>query len=266
MASEGSPPALAPLPLPLPLLLLLLLLGLGALVRWGWRWPRRTPRLPPGPAPWPVVGNFGFVLLPPFLRGGHTLARPARGPQLILADLARAYGNVCSFFIGRYLVVVLSDFRSVRQALVQQAHVFSDRPRVPLVSLLTKEKGERCPAPGEGGGTRGLGPSRRPRPGPRAPGRPLLGGSIEAHRALPAARDIAWRSERRAGPGGASSPPAGAACVDGDGDGNARFQLSLRWLSLLTSRGPATFLAPRGVFFPSRSWHGEGGCGVCAHP
>lgn len=129
----------------------LLLLGLAALLGWSWLWRHRARGIPPGPAPWPVVGNFGFVLLPPFLRRKSWLQRRARaagvepsalGPQLYLADLARVYGNVFSFFIGHYLVVVLSDFQSVREALVQQAEIFSDRPRVPLVSLVTKEKGE----------------------------------------------------------------------------------------------------------------------------
>uniref|UniRef100_A0A8C5ZDU9 Cytochrome P450 n=1 Tax=Marmota marmota marmota TaxID=9994 RepID=A0A8C5ZDU9_MARMA len=63
-----------------------------------------------------------------------------QAPQVILAKLARVYGNIFSFFIGHYLVVVLNDFHSVREALVQQAEVFSDRPRVPLISMLTKEK------------------------------------------------------------------------------------------------------------------------------
>ncbi|ELV13699.1 Cytochrome P450 2U1, partial [Tupaia chinensis] len=60
---------------------------------------------------------------------------------VLLAGLARVYGNVFSFFVGHYLVVVLSDFHSVKEALVQQAEVFSDRPRMPLVSIITKEKG-----------------------------------------------------------------------------------------------------------------------------
>ncbi|XP_039094712.1 cytochrome P450 2U1 [Hyaena hyaena] len=128
----------------------LLLLGLAALLRWSWLWRHRARGIPPGPTPWPVVGNFGFVLLPPFLRRKSWLHRRATaagvepsalGPQLLLADLAHIYGNVFSFFIGHYLVVVLSDFQSVREALVQQAEIFSDRPRVPLVSLVTKEKG-----------------------------------------------------------------------------------------------------------------------------
>ncbi|XP_006778968.2 PREDICTED: cytochrome P450 2U1 [Myotis davidii] len=55
--------------------------------------------------------------------------------------MARVYGNIYSFFVGPYLVVVLNDFHSVREALVQQAEAFSDRPRMPLVSRVTKEKG-----------------------------------------------------------------------------------------------------------------------------
>ncbi|XP_040482152.1 cytochrome P450 2U1 [Ursus maritimus] len=154
--AEGSPWPLRLLHTPPELLRLdptggaLLLLSLAALLGWGWLWRHRARGIPPGPTPWPVVGNFGFVLLPPFLRRKSWLHRRARaagmepsalGPQLLLADLARVYGNVFSFFIGHYLVVVLSDFHSVREALVQQAEIFSDRPRVPLVSLVTKEKG-----------------------------------------------------------------------------------------------------------------------------
>ncbi|XP_016069983.1 PREDICTED: cytochrome P450 2U1, partial [Miniopterus natalensis] len=110
----------------------------------------RPPGIPPGPTPWPVVGNFGFVLLPAFLRGRSWKDPPTRGAgtdpspassQVILTYLAKVYGNIYSFFLGHYLVVVLNDFHSVREALVQQAEVFSDRPRLPLVSFITKEKG-----------------------------------------------------------------------------------------------------------------------------
>lgn len=129
----------------------LLLLGLAALLSWSWLRRCRPAGIPPGPTPWPVVGNFGFVLLPPLLRGRGWLNLPeteagsdpsSAGSQVLLTYLARVYGNIFSFFLGHYLVVVLNDFHSVREALVQQAEVFSDRPRVPLVSLVTKEKGE----------------------------------------------------------------------------------------------------------------------------
>ncbi|KAM8803860.1 cytochrome P450 2U1 [Rhynchonycteris naso] len=155
-AAGGSPWPLSLLPGPLGLLRLdptggaLLLLGLAALLGWSWLWRCRPPGIPPGPTPWPVVGNFGFVLVPSFLRGKNWLTRRVRdrgidpsnlGSQVLLTYLAQVYGNIYSFFIGHHMVIVLNDFHSVREALVQQAEVFSDRPSVPLVSLLTKEKG-----------------------------------------------------------------------------------------------------------------------------
>uniref|UniRef100_A0A8C3WPV0 Cytochrome P450 n=1 Tax=Catagonus wagneri TaxID=51154 RepID=A0A8C3WPV0_9CETA len=128
----------------------LLLLVLAALLGWSWLWRRPEPGIPPGPTPWPVVGNFGFVLLPPFLRRKswpygqaktNTSNTSGLSAQLLLAELAHVYGKIYSFFIGHYLVVVLNDFHSVREALVQQAEVFSDRPRMPLSYILTKGKG-----------------------------------------------------------------------------------------------------------------------------
>ncbi|KAM5287571.1 cytochrome P450 2U1 [Hipposideros larvatus] len=153
---EGLPWPLSLLPAPRGLLRLdptggaLLLLGLAALLGWRWLWRSRPLDIPPGPTPWPIVGNIGFVLLPPCLRGRTWIHRQARaagmdpssmGAQLFLTELARVYGNIFSFYIGRHLVVVLNDFHSVREALVQQAEVFSDRPRMPLIYHVTKERG-----------------------------------------------------------------------------------------------------------------------------
>lgn len=123
----------------------LLLCGMALLLGWVWlRW-QRACGIPPGPAPRPLVGNIGHLLVPRFLRlqfwlgqGGQT---DTVGWHVRLAKLAGIYGNVFSLFVGHHLVVVLSDFHSVREALVQQAEVFSDRPRMPLISIMTKEKG-----------------------------------------------------------------------------------------------------------------------------
>ncbi|KAM7155080.1 cytochrome P450 2U1 [Molossus nigricans] len=151
--AEGSPWSLSLLPPPLlrldPTGGALLLLGLAALLGWSWLRRCRPAGIPPGPTPWPLVGNIGFVLLPPFLRKRCWMYRPKRGAgvdpstssQVVLTHLAQVYGNIFSFFLGHYLVVVLNDFHSVREALVQQAEVFSDRPRMPIVSHMTKEKG-----------------------------------------------------------------------------------------------------------------------------
>ncbi|XP_075356817.1 cytochrome P450 2U1 isoform X2 [Mycteria americana] len=85
---------------------------------WLLRRPRAPPGLPPGPAPWPLVGNFAFALLPP--------------PLL---------KSVFRLFVGSRLFVVLNTFGAVREALVQKAEVFSDRPSVPIVLMITRKKG-----------------------------------------------------------------------------------------------------------------------------
>lgn len=133
----------------------LLLCGLAVLLGWVWLRRQRACGIPPGPKPRPLVGNFGHLLVPRFLRLqfwlGSGSQTDAVGQHVYLARLARVYGNIFSFFIGHRLVVVLSDFHSVREALVQQAEVFSDRPRMPLISIMTKEKGERAAGSGPPG-------------------------------------------------------------------------------------------------------------------
>nr|XP_056711000.1 cytochrome P450 2U1 [Euleptes europaea] len=146
MASVEEPPpppcALAPGPVSWALLA-----GVGLALALGWlRGRRPRPRLPPGPRPWPLVGNLGFALLRnPLgrLRAGSAAGQAPRphSAHLALTELARAYGSVFCFFVGSRPVVMLSDFGAVRDALVDQADVFSDRPSVPLVTLLTKKKG-----------------------------------------------------------------------------------------------------------------------------
>ncbi|XP_077156774.1 cytochrome P450 2U1-like isoform X2 [Paroedura picta] len=133
-----------------------LLLAL-ALALWGLLG-RRPPRgLPPGPKPWPLVGNFAFAVLPHFL-GRQGLRRvckmyssedaaPGRGssrlpsPHLLFTQLAKEHGSILCFFHGSRPVVMLNDFEAVRDALVLQADVFSDRPSLAIAKFITEEKG-----------------------------------------------------------------------------------------------------------------------------
>lgn len=109
--------------------------------------------IPPGPKPLPVVGNFGSLLVPPFLL--KLFVRKAEeyekqrasplSPQVGLTDLSKVYGNVYSLFVGSQLVVVLNGYELIRDALSNHAEVFSDRPDIPLITILTKRKGESSP-------------------------------------------------------------------------------------------------------------------------
>nr|ARO89866.1 cytochrome P450 Cyp2u1 [Andrias davidianus] len=140
---------LAMLPSPGAALLLGTLLLLGALLlqrRFG-----RVPAgcFPPGPRPWPVVGNFGWLFIPGMWcagRGRRGLAVPTlrgalRAPHLALTHLARQYGNIYSLFIGSRMLVVLGDFPTVREAMVTYAEVFSERPSLPMITIITKRRG-----------------------------------------------------------------------------------------------------------------------------
>ncbi|MCI4376103.1 hypothetical protein PGIGA_G00184380 [Pangasianodon gigas] len=105
--------------------------------------------IPPGPKPLPVVGNFGSLFVPPFIL--KLFARKTEeyeekrasplSPQVGLMELSKVYGNMYSLFVGSQLVVVLNGYEVIRDALSNHAEVFSDRPDIPLITILTKRKG-----------------------------------------------------------------------------------------------------------------------------
>lgn len=100
---------------------------------------RSLGNIPPGPRPWPVVGNFGAFFVPSVLRRKFGLG--AENEMQFLAKLARLYGDVFSLFVGTQLVVVLNSYDAVRDALSNHPEVFSDRPDIPAISIMTQRKG-----------------------------------------------------------------------------------------------------------------------------
>ncbi|KAF1460578.1 Cytochrome P450 1B1, partial [Pygoscelis antarcticus] len=78
-------------------------------------------RAPPGPFPWPVIGNA---------------AQLGSAPHLSFARLASTYGAVFQLRLGRWPVVVLNGERAIRQALVRQGAAFAGRPPVPALRLV----------------------------------------------------------------------------------------------------------------------------------
>ncbi|EHB14600.1 Cytochrome P450 1B1 [Heterocephalus glaber] len=108
--------ALQPSPLSIQQTALLLLLSVLAAVHVG-QWllrQRQQPRSsPPGPFPWPLIGNASAV-----------------GPasHLSFARLARRYGDVFQIRLGSCPVVVLNGESAIHQALVQQGATFAGRP------------------------------------------------------------------------------------------------------------------------------------------
>ncbi|XP_037663413.1 cytochrome P450 1B1 [Choloepus didactylus] len=96
------------------LLLLLCVLAAVHVGQWLRRHRRRQPlSTPPGPFPWPLIGNAAAV---------------GPVPHLSFARLARRYGDVFQIRLGNCPVVVLNGERAIRQALVQQGAAFANRP------------------------------------------------------------------------------------------------------------------------------------------
>lgn len=76
---------------------------------------RRTPgrTFPPGPRPWPLVGNL--------LQMGEQI-------HLSLTNLRDQYGDVFQMKMGSLVVVVLSGYSTIKEALVRQGEAFAGRP------------------------------------------------------------------------------------------------------------------------------------------
>nr|XP_006137091.1 cytochrome P450 2K6-like [Pelodiscus sinensis] len=91
-------------------------------------WSKRTClNYPPGPRPLPVLGNLHQL----------DLKRPYR----TLLELSEKYGPVFSIQMGPKKMVVLSGYKMVKEALVNQADAFAERPKIPIFEKLAKGHG-----------------------------------------------------------------------------------------------------------------------------
>lgn len=144
--------------LPALLLYTFLFLGLYWLLSSLWAYYQIITRnSPPGPTPMPFMGNFGFMLVPGWLLqlmqygiDSSTLSKVPAGatrkgaflyPHIVLSNMSKIYGKIYGLYLGHRLLVILNDFDTVKDALVNHSEVFSDRPSVPLVNIITKRKG-----------------------------------------------------------------------------------------------------------------------------
>nr|ARO89859.1 cytochrome P450 Cyp2c20 [Andrias davidianus] len=89
-------------------------------------WKKRA-NLPPGPAPWPVIGNL------------HQLDKAE--PHKTLMQLREIYGDMYTVYLGAQPAVVLCGYDTLREALLGQADDFSGRAILPVFERLTKGQG-----------------------------------------------------------------------------------------------------------------------------
>ncbi|XP_049370018.1 geraniol 8-hydroxylase-like [Solanum verrucosum] len=71
-----------------------------------------TKKLPPGPSPWPIIGNI------------HLLGAK---PHVSLANLAKKYGPIMSLKLGQITTIVISSSSIAKQVLKNQDQAFSSR-------------------------------------------------------------------------------------------------------------------------------------------
>ncbi|XP_078251749.1 cytochrome P450 2C21-like, partial [Rhinoraja longicauda] len=78
-------------------------------------------KLPPGPSPLPLIGNL------------HTLDLKMLHKSLF--QLAEQYGPVFTIQLGLEKVVVLTGYKAVKEALVDQADEFAERAKIPVLEM-----------------------------------------------------------------------------------------------------------------------------------
>ncbi|XP_063793853.1 cytochrome P450 2G1-like isoform X2 [Pseudophryne corroboree] len=83
--------------------------------------------MPPGPTPLPLLGNILQVNMKELPKS--------------LVKLAKTYGDVFTVHLGPRTVVVLHGYDAVKEALVDNANVFSHRAKVPAAELIFKDYG-----------------------------------------------------------------------------------------------------------------------------
>ncbi|KAJ9687926.1 hypothetical protein PVL29_013919 [Vitis rotundifolia] len=76
--------------------------------------PPHKQNLPPGPIPWPIIGNLNLI--------GHL-------PHLSLHKLSQKYGQIMQLQFGSFPVVVASSPEMAKQFLKTNDHLFASRPQ-----------------------------------------------------------------------------------------------------------------------------------------
>ncbi|KAM5164330.1 cytochrome P450 2K4-like isoform 2-T2 [Mantella aurantiaca] len=86
------------------------------------------PNFPPGPTPLPIIGNMHIMDL--------------NRPYKTFLELAKKYGSVFSVQIGTQKMVILCGYETVKDALINHAEEFSERPHIPIFKDITKGYGK----------------------------------------------------------------------------------------------------------------------------
>ncbi|KAH9163791.1 cytochrome P450 [Lactarius sanguifluus] len=83
---------------------------------------RRGRPYPPGPPPWPVIGNFLDV--------------PKLSPWLAYANMSKKYGDVLCINVLGQVVVVLCSPTAIKDLLERRGELYADRTPLPILEIM----------------------------------------------------------------------------------------------------------------------------------
>ncbi|XP_077187152.1 cytochrome P450 2K4-like isoform X2 [Paroedura picta] len=106
---------------------LLFVLAITFLWKTGAFWNGSSQNVPPGPRPFPLIGNLHLIDL--------------KKPQQTICKLSKQYGPVFSIHLGSQKIIVITGYETVKEALVNQAEAFAERPSVPIVDEILESHG-----------------------------------------------------------------------------------------------------------------------------
>ncbi|KAI0264227.1 cytochrome P450 [Gloeopeniophorella convolvens] len=77
---------------------------------------------PPGPHPWPVIGNLFDI--------------PKTFSFLAYTQAAKKYGDIISFHIFGQVIVVLNSAKATKDLFEKRGDIYSDRPVIPIFEMM----------------------------------------------------------------------------------------------------------------------------------